>query len=76
VTCSEGDKWLTDVGTAFRSFAQPLKFVEFEEQILRSGVYRIRKMNDDNWTYIIEKIPKTVIKGMLASSKIAVGSTP
>ena len=57
-----------DVGTAFRSFAQPLKFVEMEEQILKSGIYRIRKMpDDDDLTYIVEKVSKTILKGISQS---------
>ena len=38
-----------------------------ETQVLKSGVYRIRKKDDEDFTYIIEKVPKLVRKGKFTS---------
>ena len=47
----------------FNTFASPLKFVDMECQVLKNGVYRIRKIDDENLTYVVERISKLVIKG-------------
>ena len=63
MTISEEEKWIVDVGWGGTSFVLPLRFTETEIQEQRNGVYRIRSKPEREGAYLIEKMPKIVIKG-------------
>ena len=69
MTINEGDRWLVDVGFGKSWFAYPLRFIEMETQEQRNGAYRIRSIPESEGEYLLEKMPKTVIKGRVYSSK-------
>ena len=69
MTINEGDRWLVDVGFGASGFVYPLRFIEMETQEQKNGAYRIRSIPESEGEYLLEKIPKTVIKGRVSSSK-------